>query len=218
MKQIYCKVCFTILVVMFTYTFFEMDSNYKELLQVNETLLDQLEKEKQANVKSQKTLREEYETLKEDYYNSLKEIERLNKVIEMYENSNIIPEYEYTKSEVLMLAKCVQAEAGEKNYKSQKMITKVILNRLESGEFPNTLQEVVYQKRNNIPQFSVAYNGALENQDVSYGTFANVYSVLLFDYNMPSNILYFYAESVEENWVNKLRVYDIVQGTVFAYK
>lgn len=132
-------------------------------------------------------------------------------------NTSYIPEYNYTYSEVLLLAKCVQAEAGVKNYEAQKMVTKVILNRLEDGSFPSTIKEVIYQKRGKIPQFSVAYDGAIERQDLKPETLNNVLHVLMFGYDMPDNVLFFYASYVEENWVNKLRVYKSVQGTTFCY-
>lgn len=123
----------------------------------------------------------------------------------------------YSKEEVQLLAKCVQAEAGEGNSQSQKMITQVILNRVVSPKFPNTIEEVIYQKDGGI-QFSVAYNGSLESQEVTYQTLANVYSVLLFGSDLPFEVQYFYAESlVEDNWVKTLKTYDTVEGTIFAY-
>lgn len=123
----------------------------------------------------------------------------------------------YSKEEIQLLAKCVQAEAGEGNNQSQKMITQVILNRVVSPKFPNTIEEVIYQKDSEI-QFSVAYNGSLEAQEITYQTLANVYSVLLFGSDLPFEVQYFYADSLkEDNWVKTLKTYDIVEGTVFAY-
>lgn len=164
----------------------------------------------------------EYSALYNEFLNSMYDLKVTNADLEeeiLDLKTCELPVYKYTKAEIQMLAKCVQAEAGEKNYESQKMITKVILNRVKSGRFPNTIQEVIYQKNGKIPQFSVAYDGSMKKQDVKMNTLANVYSVLLFDYDMPDNVLYFYANWVKNNWVTRHTTpYKTVQGTVFAYK
>lgn len=134
---------------------------------------------------------------------------------ELKENS-LIP---YTKEEVYMLTKCVEAEAGNySNHRnSQKYVTQVILNRIHSKEFPNSIEEVIYQKSGNIPQFSVAYNGMME-RDVDPETLANVCSVLINGTDLPEYVCYFYDDDVTNNWVNTLNIYDTVEGTVFAYE
>lgn len=93
----------------------------------------------------------------------------------------------------------------------------MILNRLKSDKFPNYVDEVIYQKVNNIPQFSVAYNGMMIKEEVQPETLANVYNVIVHGTDLPEYVYYFYSENVEENWVNNLSVYTKVDGTVFAY-
>lgn len=41
---------------------------------------------------------------------------------------------------------------------------------------------------------------------------------LLYMAQIYQSMCYFYSDSVTENWVNKLPVYDTVDGTVFAYE
>ena len=140
----------------------------------------------------------------------------------------VIIEYnepEYVKEELLYdeleyLAACVEAEAGyyEGHELSQQYITQVILNRLHSGQFPNSVEEVIYQKTNGCPQFSVAYNGMMDDREVEPETLANVYSVLVHGTDLPEYVLYFYSASVTENWVNTLNTYTTESGTVFAYE
>lgn len=192
----------------------------KELITYLKEDNEALTKENQDLEELVDTQESEYTALYNEYLNGLYDLKMTNAELEeriLDLSTCTLPVYKYTKSEIQLLAKCVQAEAGEKNYESQKMITKVILNRVNSGRFPNTIKEVIYQKRGKIPQFSVAYNGALDKQDLKMETLANVYSVLLFDYDMPDSVQYFYATFVKENWVNKLTPYKTVQGTTFAY-
>lgn len=45
-----------------------------------------------------------------------------------------------------------------------------------------------------------------------------MYKVIVHGTDLPEYVCYFYSDSVTENWVNKLPVYDTVDGTVFAYE
>lgn len=130
------------------------------------------------------------------------------------------PVFDYSEKELTLLAKCVQAEAGEfKGHdKAQQMITQVILNRTKSPDFPNTIRKVIYDKKYCI-QFSVAYNGVMDKQKVSKETLANVRSVLEDGSDLPSYVLYFYDSNMKkDNWIKTLPVHSTVQGTVFAYE
>lgn len=50
-----------------------------------------------------------------------------------------------------MLAKCVQAEAGNQGLLGKRLVVDVILNRVDSDRFPNTVEGVISQRG----QFSV---------------------------------------------------------------
>ncbi|MFI3166962.1 MAG: spore cortex-lytic enzyme [Bacillota bacterium] len=51
----------------------------------------------------------------------------------------------FTDSDVYLLAKTIHAEARGENYIGQVAVGAVILNRVKSAEFPNTIAGVVYQ-------------------------------------------------------------------------
>ena len=59
-----------------------------------------------------------------------------------------------TKSEIILLAKITFLEAGNQSDKGQQAVVEVILNRIYSDKFPNTLQSVLSQKN----QFSTWKN------------------------------------------------------------
>ncbi len=52
----------------------------------------------------------------------------------------------YTNSDLYLLAKCIYAEARGESYTGQVAVGAVILNRVNSSKFPNTVSGVVYQK------------------------------------------------------------------------
>lgn len=58
-----------------------------------------------------------------------------------------------------LLAKLVHAEARGETYKGKVAVAAVVLNRVRSSSFPNTISGVVYQKS----AFSCVPNGAINN-------------------------------------------------------
>lgn len=52
----------------------------------------------------------------------------------------------YTSSDLYLLAKTIYAEARGESYTGQVAVGAVILNRVESSKFPNTIAGVVYQQ------------------------------------------------------------------------
>ena len=169
-------------------------------------------------VEKQRNDNDEVIQMWKDSYNAL-ESKYADKIRECHELSQTgveIPKYSYSYDEVILLAKVVQCEAGTYSEapESQKMVCQVILKRVAAEDFPNTITEVLEQNK----QFSVMSNGSVEKCELEVETLNNVYEVLLYGTNMPSNVKYFYASYLESGWITTLPVYDKVQGTTFAYE
>lgn len=64
-------------------------------------------------------------------------------------------EARYTKRELLLLSKIIQAEAGSSwlSDMHQLLVGNVVLNRVNSKHFPNTIEEVIFQKGQYSPTF-----------------------------------------------------------------
>lgn len=73
---------------------------------------------------------------------------------------------DYTESDYNVLLRIVQAEAGGCDMKGKILVANVILNRVESNEFPDTITDVVYEKR----QFSPVSNGSINRCKVEQET------------------------------------------------
>lgn len=52
----------------------------------------------------------------------------------------------YTSSDVYLLARCIYGEARGEVYEGQVAVGAVVLNRVKSSSFPNTVAGVIYQK------------------------------------------------------------------------
>ena len=65
----------------------------------------------------------------------------------------------YVSSDHRLLAKLVYAEARGESYKGQVAVAAVVLNRVASSSFPNTVSGVIYQSG----AFSCVSNGSINN-------------------------------------------------------
>lgn len=65
----------------------------------------------------------------------------------------------YSEDEISILEKIVEAETTGGDFKSRVYVANVVLNRVKSKKFPNTIKEVVFQKTGNTYQFSPIYDG-----------------------------------------------------------
>lgn len=209
------KVALIIVLVSFVACILWSDKNYNDLLTVNDDLLEQIDTNRTENDRILAGWKMSYDSLQTKYGHLLVEYDELEKSLDTVE----LPTYNYTQVEVELLAVCVQCEAGEQNYEAQRGIASVILNRVRNSSFPNTIEEVIYEKNNGVPQFSVAYNGMLDECVLSPAVLNNVYGVLMYGNDLPEEVLYFYSASLSENnWIRSLPVYDTIEGTVFAYE
>lgn len=59
-----------------------------------------------------------------------------------------------------LLAQLIQAEAGNQDLDGMRLVADVVMNRVDSPAFPDTVEEVIFQI--NPTQFSVTKNGAFE--------------------------------------------------------
>ena len=209
------KAALVIVLIWFVVCIFWSDKNYNDLLMVNDDLLEQIDTNRTENDRILAGWKMSYDSLQTKYGHLLVEYDELEKSMDTVE----LPTYNYTQAEVELLAVCVQCEAGEQNYEAQKDIASVILNRVRSSSFPNTIEEVIYENNKGVPQFSVAYNGMMDECVLSPTVLNNVYGVLMYGNDLPKEVLYFYSASLSENnWIRSLPVYDTIEGTVFAYE
>lgn len=66
--------------------------------------------------------------------------------------------YSFTENDRYLLAKIAKAEMGTEDTEAKALAILVVLNRLKSDKFPNTIKEVLYQKN----QFSPIGNGSFD--------------------------------------------------------
>jgi spore germination cell wall hydrolase CwlJ-like protein len=70
----------------------------------------------------------------------------------------------YTKSELRLLSSIIYCEAGGESYNGKLAVGIVVMNRVRSYKYPDTVKEVIYQKY----QFSPVRNGTLKKALAEY--------------------------------------------------
>lgn len=114
-----------------------------------------------------------------------------------------------TGEEREMLVRLVHLEGRGESVAAQKGITSVILNRLKSGKWGNTLKEVIYAKGQFTPARQIS--STTPNSEI----YAVVDDVIQDGITLPSYILYFSANSYF-TWRGYVG-YKVIDNTYFGY-
>lgn len=78
-------------------------------------------------------------------------------------------EVDYTEEDLKLLACLVHSEAGDQCYEGKLAVANVVLNRIKSSKYPNTLKKVIYQPG----QFTVSSSGSLAKQLANYDNYTS---------------------------------------------
>ncbi len=130
---------------------------------------------------------------------SLERLESLERIIP-YEI--LKPRYciEVSEKDLDTLMRIVEAEAGGEDRTGKLLVANVVINRVRNKKFPNNVTDVVYQKAQNVTQFSPVSNGRIDEVTISEETKEVVYSALRGE-DISGGALFFMARkyAVPEN-------------------
>lgn len=88
-------------------------------------------------------------------------------------------------SETVMLAYCVEAEAGNQGLYGKRLVVDVILNRVDRDYYPNTIAEVISEKG----QFTPYMNGTMYNNRPTEETYEAIFLEL--EHRTNDQIIFF---------------------------
>ncbi len=119
----------------------------------------------------------------------------------------------YREDEVYWLSRIISAESRGEPLTGQMAVGSVILNRVRSSQFPNTIWGVIFQK----DQFSPVKNGSVHKSPAWSSVIAA--KLCLEGYTIDNNILFFCNTSVSPyNWITQnRRVAFKIGGHTFYY-
>ena len=110
------------------------------------------------------------------------------------------PEFTYSKDwsakESYLLARIAMAEAEGCNTQTKTLIIMTVLNRVWSDEFPDTIEEVIFQEN----QFSPIDNGRWDRVEPNEDCYEAVNVVMEAKYDYSGGATYFENCADEDNW------------------
>lgn len=106
------------------------------------------------------------------------------------------------EQEYQILLRIVEAEAGGEDTFGKMLVANVVMNRVRSGHFPNTISEVVYQRSGGSAQFSPTADGRINQVTVSEDTVAAV-SRALSGEDGSAGALFFRSVNCRSGWFDQ---------------
>lgn len=117
--------------------------------------------------------------------------------------ASVYPAFSYSKDwdaeESYLLAKVAMTEAESESVKGKELVIMVVLNRVASDEFPDTIKEVIFQKN----QFKSVSNGRWNKVEPDADCWAAVEAVMQAKYDYSEGALYFESCKNSDDWHSK---------------
>ncbi len=116
-----------------------------------------------------------------------------------------------TNDEYMLLSKLVAGEARGESYEGQVAVAAVVINRMKDPRFPESIENVIYQKN----AFSVVRNGAINIEPTE--TAFKAVDEALYGNDPTDNAIYFWNPSISTcKWIETLDPYMRIGNHVFA--
>ncbi len=110
-----------------------------------------------------------------------------------------------------LMARLVQAEAKGECYEGKVGVATVVLNRVESKKFPNTVSEVIYAKK----QFTPVSNKEINKPAGAEAKKAVNEAIAKIDSSMEATFFY-NPKLTSDKWIKSLKVLKIIGNHNFA--
>lgn len=123
--------------------------------------------------------------------------------------------YNLAEEDMDILRRIVEAEAGNQDVEGRLLVANVVLNRVASEKFPDSVKEVVFQEENGVNQFSPVSNGSIWTVTISEETDEAVERALEGE-DISDGALYFvarkYADDNKVSWFDRYLTYLFEHG------
>ncbi len=121
----------------------------------------------------------------------------------------------YTQAEVDLLARLVRAEAESEPYSAKVGVAAVVVNRVKSNLFPNTITSIIYEKDSGYYQFTPVENGWISRPARDVDRQAALEALKGSD---PSNgALYYFDDSATNKWLWSKPILARIGHMVYVY-
>lgn len=121
----------------------------------------------------------------------------------------------YTSADLDLLARLIRAEAENQPYSAKVCVAAVVVNRVQSSLFPNTISGVINQKSNGYYQFTPVQNGTIGKAATATDRQAALEALNGAD--PTKGALFFYDTSTTSKYLLSKPVSTRIDKMVFAY-
>lgn len=120
----------------------------------------------------------------------------------------------YSQSDLDLLARLITAEADGEPYNAQVGVGAVVINRIQSGQFPKTIASVIYQKDEYFYQFTPVENGYI-NKPATETAKRAAYDAL-HGADPSKGALFYFDDSATNKWLWSKPIYAYIGHMVFV--
>ncbi|HZH61802.1 MAG TPA: cell wall hydrolase [Metabacillus sp.] len=118
-----------------------------------------------------------------------------------------------SETEIDLLARIVRAEAQSEPFEGKVAVASVVLNRVDSPKFPNSIKDVIYQRG----QFQPVSNGEI-NKPADKESRRAVYAALSDMRKIAKDSLFFYNPDIATNrWLDSRKTAVVIGQHVFKH-
>lgn len=125
---------------------------------------------------------------------------------------------DWSSEDSYLLAKIAMAEAESEDIEGKALVMMVVLNRMLDDKFPNTIEEVIYQERDGIYQFTPISNGRFDNIEPNEECWQALELIMIDKWDESQGALYFESCPNEDNWHSRNLEYLFKHGCHRFYK
>jgi N-acetylmuramoyl-L-alanine amidase len=119
----------------------------------------------------------------------------------LYAGTNlVIPNSSITAAEKDLMARLVRAEAVGEPYAGKVAVATVILNRVASPDFPNTVKGVIYERSNGYYAFTPVQNGTI-NRAADAASKKAVNEALAFKGQGNGSVFFYNPKTAVSKWI-----------------
>lgn len=127
------------------------------------------------------------------------------------DSQTVIP---YTKSEVDLLARLITAEAGGESYQAMVAVGGVVVNRVQSSDWPNNINDVIHQVIGGYYQFTPVKNGYI-NKPASDIALRAAWAAL-YGSDPSKGAIFYFDDSTTNQWLRAKTVMARIDTMTFV--
>ena len=110
-----------------------------------------------------------------------------------------VPKVQLSEKDKHLLVRIAMAEAEGEGVEGKALVMNVILNRLQCNEFPNTIEEIIYQKSGDCYQFTPVKSGRFDRVVPDEGCYEAL-DLIQQGHDNSNGALYFTSNMSDNSW------------------